>query len=82
MVVVDKLTNETHFILVKSTYKTDANAKIFTKDISKLHGLPKEIISHRDLKFTSNFWKCLFANLGTKLNFNTSYHPPNDGQRE
>ena len=55
MIVVDKLKKETHFIPVKSTYKTDANAKIFNKDIFVLHGFPKEIVSDRDPKFTSNF---------------------------
>ena len=69
MVVVDKLTKETHFIPVKSTHKTDDIAKIFMKDIFKLHGFPKAIVSDRYAKFTSNFWKGLFANLGTKLNF-------------
>ena len=53
----------THFISVKSTHKTDDIAKIFMKDIFKLHGLPKEIVSDRDVKFTSNFWKGLFADL-------------------
>ena len=80
MLVVDKLTKETHFILVKSTYKTDAIAKIFMKDIFKLHGLPKAIVSDRDVKFNSNFCKGLFSYLGTKLNFNTAYHPQTDGQ--
>ena len=55
MVVVDKLTKESHFIPVKSTHKTDDIAKIFVKDIFKLHGLPKVIVSDRDVKFTSNF---------------------------
>ena len=82
MVVVDKLTKETHFILVKSTYKTDAIGKIFMNDIFILHGFPKAIVSERDPKFTSNFWKGLFAYLGTKLNFSTSYHPHTDGKRD
>ena len=67
MVVVDKLTKETHFILINSTHKTDDIAKIFMKEIFKLHGLPKEIVFERDVDFTSNFWKGLFANLGIKL---------------
>ena len=67
---------------VKSTHKIDDIAKIFMKEIFKLHGLPKEIVSDKDVKFTSNFWKGLFANLGTKLNFNTAYHPQIDGQTE
>ena len=55
MVVVDKLTKASHFILVKSTYKTDAIAKILMKDIFRLHGLPMEIVTDRDAKFTSSF---------------------------
>ena len=80
MVVVAKLKKESHFILVKSTHKTDDIANIFMKEIFKLHGLPKAIISDRDVKFTSKFWKGLFADLGTKLSFSTAYHPQTDGQ--
>ena len=82
MVVVEKLTKAAHFRPVKSTHKTDDIAKIFMKEIFKLHGLPKAIISDRDVKFTSNFWKGLFADLGTKLNFSTAYHPQIDGHTE
>ena len=82
MVVVDKLTKAAHFIPVKSMYETGDIAKIFMKEIFKLHGLPKAIVSDRDVKFTSNFWKGLFADLGTKLNFSTAYHPHTDGQTE
>ena len=53
MVVVENLTKETHFILVNSTYKADSIAKIFMKEIFKLHGFPKAIVSDRDVKFTS-----------------------------
>ena len=56
-------------------YKADSIAKILMKDIFRLHGFPKAIISDRDTKLTSNFWKILFAYLGTKLNFSTAYHP-------
>ena len=57
MVVVDNLTKEAHFILVRSTHKTYEIAKIFMKEIFKLHGLPKAIVSDIDVKFNSNFWK-------------------------
>ena len=52
------------------------------KDIFRLHGLSKAIVSHRDPKFTSTFWKGLFADLGTKLNFSIAYHPQTNGQIE
>ena len=84
MVVVDKLTKASHFILVNSTYKVDAIAKKFMKEIFRLHGFPKAIIFDIYTKFTPNFWKGLFAYLGTKLNFSTAYHPQisMDKQRE
>jgi hypothetical protein len=44
--------------------------------------MPKEIISDRDTKFTSNFWKSLFVRFEKQLLFSTAYHPQNDGQTE
>jgi hypothetical protein len=82
MVVVDKLSKSTHFIPVKSTCKAIDIANIFMKEIFKLHGMPKKIVSDRDTKFTSNFWKSLMAGLETKLLFSTAYHPQTDGQTE
>lgn len=60
MVVVDKLSKAAHFIPVKSTYKAVNVADVFMKEVFRLHGIPKVIISDRDAKFTGNFWKSLF----------------------
>ena len=79
MVVVDKLSKVSHFIHVKYTYKVVNFADIFLKEIFRLHGVPKVIVSDRDTKFTGNFWKSLFKGLRTQLNFNTAYHPQTDG---
>ena len=73
-VVVEKLSKETHFISVKSTYKVVNIADIFMKEIFKLQCVPKVIISDGDVKFTWNFWKALFKRLGTQLNFSSAYH--------
>ena len=51
-VVVDKLSNSAHFIPVKLTYKAVHIADIFLKVLFRLHGIPKAIISDRDVKFT------------------------------
>jgi transposase InsO family protein len=52
------------------------------KYIFRLHGVPKMVISDRDVKFTSYFLKELFGGLGTDLNFSRSYHPKTDGKIE
>ena len=78
MVLVDKLSKATHFIPVKTTYKAANIAYIFLKQIFRLHGVPKVIISYRDPKFTGNFWKSLFKGLNTTINFTTSFHPQID----
>ena len=74
-VVVDKLSKATHFIPVKSTYKEVNIVDIVLKEIFRLHGIPKEIISDRDIKFTRNFWRSLFSRLEMQLKFSTAYHP-------
>jgi hypothetical protein len=82
MVVVDKLIKSTHFIPVKSTCKAIDITNIFMKEIFRLHGMPKEIVFDRDMKFISKFWKSLMVGLETKLLFSTTYHPQTDGQME
>jgi transposase InsO family protein len=42
----------------------------------------RTIVSDRDPKFTSNFWKGLFKGFGTNLNLSTTYHPESDGKIE
>ena len=64
-----------HFMLVKSTHMVVNIGDIFLKEIYRLHRVHKMVISKRDVKLTSNFRKPLFAELETKINLGTSYHP-------
>jgi hypothetical protein len=82
MIVIDKLRKSAHFILGKSTYKEINIAEIFMKEMFRLHGILKMVISDRDVKFTSTFWKELFGGLDTNLNLSTSCHPQTDGKTQ
>jgi hypothetical protein len=77
MVVVEKLTKAAHFVPVKTMHTTTNITDIFMKEIFRLHGIPRIIVSDRDTKFTSNFWRGLFKGFGTNLKFSTAYHPQN-----
>ena len=81
-VVVDRLTKSAHFIPVKTTYTLDRLAELYVREIVRLHGVPNSIVSDRDSRFTSKFWRSLQHALGTKLKFSTSFHPQTDGQSE
>jgi hypothetical protein len=82
MVVVEKLIKATHFVPIKSTCKAIDIASIFMKEIFWLHDMPEEIISDKDTKFTSRFWKYLVVGFQTKLLFSTTYHPQTHGHIE
>jgi hypothetical protein len=81
-VIVDRLTKSAHFLPIKVKYAPEKLAEIYLQEIVRLHGVPKSIVSDRDPRFTSRFWKRLQESLGTRLNFSTAFHPQTDGQSE
>ena len=74
-VVVDRLTKSAHFIPLRVGCTMEKLARLYVKEIVRLHGVPKEIISDRDSRFVSRFWQSLHEALGTQLRFNTAFHP-------
>ncbi|KAL0551449.1 hypothetical protein IC582_010537 [Cucumis melo] len=81
-VVVDRLTKSAHFVPGKSTYTASKWAQLYMSEIVRLHGVPVSIVSDRDARFTSKFWKGLQTVMGTRLDFSTAFHPQTDGQTE
>ena len=67
---------------MRTDYSLDKLVELYIKEIVRLHGIPVSIISDRDLRFPSRFWGKLQEALGTRLNFNTAFHPQTDGQSE
>jgi transposase InsO family protein len=82
LVVVDKFTKRVR--LIPTTRKVTAleTARLFIDNIIKLHGFPEAIISDRDARFTSQFWKALTETLGIELWMSTARHQQTDGQAE
>ena len=81
-VVVDRLTKSAVFIPMKETWSMEQLAKAYIKYVVRLHGIPKDIVSDRDSRFLSNFWKSVQENFGTTLKMSTAFHPATDGQTE
>ncbi|GJX41659.1 putative reverse transcriptase domain-containing protein [Tanacetum coccineum] len=81
-VIVDRLTKFAHFLPIKETDSMEKLTRQYMKEVVSRHGVPFSIISDRDSKFMSHFWKSLNEALGTQLDMSTAYHPQTDGQSE
>jgi hypothetical protein len=74
-VIVDRLTKSAHFLAIKVSLSLERLAKLYVNEIVRLHGVPVTIVSDRDRRFVSQFWKKLHMAMGTNLNFSTVFHP-------
>ncbi|KAL0541315.1 hypothetical protein IC582_021357 [Cucumis melo] len=77
--VVDRLTKSAHFIQRKSTYTASKWGQLYMIEIVRLHGVSISIVSDRNARFTSKFWKELQLALDTRLDFSTAFHPQTIG---
>ena len=82
MVIVDKLMKFTSITPIKMTFSAEDITRLFFEKIISRFGMPQIIISDRDPRFTSKFWKSLWEYCQTKLALSTAYHPQIDGQME
>ena len=80
--VVDRLSKYAHFCSLAHPYTAKQVAEVFVKEIIRLHGVPKTIVSDRDPLFMSLFWREIFKLQGTALHTNSAYHPESDGKQK
>lgn len=81
-VVVDRFSKQLHAIATTGTATASDTAHLYFKNVFRHHGLPRSIVSDRDPRFTSRFWRALFRYTGTQLAMSTANHPQTDGQTE
>jgi hypothetical protein len=82
MVVVDRFTKYAVFVAAPTVCTAEVAAELFYRNVVKYFGVPSDIVSDRDVRFTGRFWTALFNMMGTRLKFSTANHPQTDGQTE
>ena len=82
VVFVDRLSKMVHFAATTTTVAAKETARLFRHNVFRLHGIPRQIASDRDTRFTSHFWKEVCSLLGIDQGISTSFHPQTDGQTE
>nr|GEV88959.1 reverse transcriptase domain-containing protein [Tanacetum cinerariifolium] len=81
-VIVDRLTKSAHFLPMRENDPIEKLMRLYMKEVVTRHGVPIFIISDRDGRFMSLFWKALHEALSTPLDMSTAYHPVTDDQSE
>ncbi|SDA00008.1 BZ3501_MvSof-1269-A2-R1_Chr2-2g04397 [Microbotryum saponariae] len=82
MVVTDTWGKMVHLIPLPADADSELVAEKYYATVFRLHGMPSAIVSDRDPKFTSQFWRALQAKIGTVLRMSTAAHPETDGSSE
>ncbi len=81
-VFIDLLTGMVHLVPSRTNYKASQVTELVFSEVYKHHGLLKNIVSDRDVIFTSNFWRHLHKLIGVNLHMSSMYHPKSDGSTE
>jgi len=82
MVAVDSVGKRSHFTKTVTTVTAAVATNLCIRNIWKLHGLPRKVVSDRELQFVAAFMKELYWLLRIEAASSTAYHPQTDGQTE
>jgi len=78
-IIIDLLTAMVHLVPSQTNYTAKDIAELMFHEVYRLHGLPRAIISGRDILFTSLFWTHLNRLIGIRQKMSSAYHPETDG---
>ena len=82
IVFVDRLTKMVRLVPAATSIGAKDFAHAFTREVYSKHGMPISIISDRDPRFTSDFFRDFCRHLQIELHMSTAFHPESDGQTE
>ena len=82
LVVVDRLTKMRHYVPCLMTSNAEDVARIFVREIYRLHGAPASVVSDRDIRFVNSFWDHLSKRLQLSTKMTVAHRPEGDGQTE
>ncbi|USP79372.1 retrotransposon nucleocapsid protein [Curvularia clavata] len=82
LVIVDRLTKMAHYVPARSNWDGVDLAQAWLREVIRLHGVPRRIISDRGPLMNSTHWKTFLHYLNSKRVLTSAYHPQTDGQTE
>ncbi|KAE9050478.1 hypothetical protein PR001_g2344 [Phytophthora rubi] len=82
LVILDRLTKRAHFIPTVKALSSKDTARLFLREYVRLHGVPESIVSDRDPRFLSAFWRTLVTSQGSQIHASTAFKPSTDGRNE
>ena len=78
-VIMDRLTKSAHFLAVWMTFTLEELCRLYIREIVRLNGVPIFIVSDRDPRFTTHFWKSFRKVMGTQLTMSTTFQSQTGG---
>ncbi|KAG2896634.1 hypothetical protein PC115_g17465 [Phytophthora cactorum] len=82
VVFVDRFSKMEHLAVVPAEVTAVQTVRLFVDMVFKHHGMPLDIVSDRDPRFTARFWQEVFTLLGTQLSMSSAGGPQTNGQTE
>uniref|UniRef100_A0AAQ4RV13 Gypsy retrotransposon integrase-like protein 1 n=1 Tax=Gasterosteus aculeatus aculeatus TaxID=481459 RepID=A0AAQ4RV13_GASAC len=82
LTVVDRFSKFAHFVPLPKLPSATQTAAILVKEVFRIHGLPRDIVSDRGPQFTSAVWKAFCTAIGATASLSSGFHPQSNGQAE